>query len=63
MRYVGWAAIGVALAVLHHNLPAVDAALGGSWWWWLLVAALFVFVIRSDLRSSSRPPTEGGNEG
>jgi len=58
MRYVGWAVIGVALVVLHHNSPAVDEALGGSWWWWLLVAAVLVYTIGSDLRSSRKPPAE-----
>jgi len=50
---MGWATIGVA--VLHHNSPAVDEALGGSRWWWLLIASLLVYTIWSDLRSSRMP--------
>jgi hypothetical protein len=37
MAWIGWAALGLAMAVVHHNAPAVDEALGGSWWWWLPV--------------------------
>ena len=60
---LGWAAIGVAIVLLYHILPpAVDEALGGSWWWWLLIAVLTAFVIRSDLRSSRKPPENRPSE-
>jgi hypothetical protein len=53
---LGWAAIGVAVAVLYCIIsPALDEALGGSWWWWLLVAALTGFAIWRDLRSRKLP--------
>jgi hypothetical protein len=55
MRYMGYAALAVAMVVLHYYSPAVDEAVGGSWWWWLLVAVVIVYLIRSDLRSSRKP--------
>jgi len=49
---LGWAAMGVAVAVLYCIIPpAVNEALGGSWWWWLLVAALTLFAIWRDLQA------------
>ena len=53
---LGWAAIGVALAVLYCiNSPTLNEALGGSWWWWLLVAALIVLAIWRDVHSRKLP--------
>jgi membrane associated rhomboid family serine protease len=55
---LGWAAIGVAAAVLYCLIsPAPNETLGGSWWWWQLVAALTVLAIWRDLQSRKLLPS------